>query len=333
MPDGGEADIKPTEDGKVEVPGGSTVKAGENGPEVTVPDEGGKVSGDGTVTVPGGSTVTIPDGNGGKTEITVPDGGEADIKPTNDGKVKVPEGATVTKPDGTTVTVPSGGGIIDPATGDVAPVKPEDPTPSQPTRRPSRRPTRGEEPKTEEPKATVDHFADVKPGDWFYDSVKAVVEQGLMNGTGQTTFAPDMDTSRAMIATIIWRLADSPEPKAALTYPDCVADSWYAKAVAWCSEQGVVKGYGNGSFGPDDPITREQLAAMLYRYASSPATRNTLNSFTDADQAGSWAMDALCWAVEKGILTGKGGGVLDPTGLATRAEAAAMLTRFCESEK
>ena len=387
MPEGGEATITTTDDGKVEVPGGSTVTIpdGQGGEtEITVPDEGGKVSGGGTVTVPGGSTVTIPDGQGGKTEVTVPEGGEATITTTDDGKVEIPGGSTVKKPDGSTVTVPSGGGIIDPATGDVTPVKPT--TPSRPGGSASNKPsisTGGQGGKVEADRngnvtitpdkgyeidkvtvngkevtvpadgkltglkrtdkvvvtfkevsaVTVEQFSDVKPTDWFYDSVKDIVEQGLMNGTGETTFAPSLTTSRAMIATILWRLAGSPEPGTEPTYPDCVKDSWYAKAVAWASGQGVVKGYGNGSFGPDDPITREQLAVMLYRYAGSPATSGALDSFVDSGKAGSWAIDALRWAVEQGIITGKGGGVLDPTGRATRAEAAAMLQRFRQSEK
>lgn len=172
-------------------------------------------------------------------------------------------------------------------------------------------------------------FKDVKSGDWFHDSVKYVYEQGMMVGTDSTHFAPSLDTSRAMIATILWRLEDSPEPEGALTYPDCSAGSWYAKAVVWGSENGVVKGYDNGNFGPNDPITREQLAAMLWRYAGEPATSGTLDSFPDSNKAGDWATDALRWTVEEGILTGKdGSGLLDPKGKATRAEVAAVLMRF-----
>lgn len=176
-------------------------------------------------------------------------------------------------------------------------------------------------------------FEDVKSWQWFYGDVRYVYEQGLMNGTEDHLFSPGMTTSRAMIATILWRLAGSPESEAELAYPDCVANSWYTKAVAWASATGVVKGYDKGNFGPDDPVTREQLATMLYRYAGSPAKRGTLDRFADAGQAGGWATDALCWAVEEGILKGKDDGTLDPLGQAARAEAAAMLQRFCEREK
>jgi len=343
VPEDGESTIKPTEDGKVEVPGGSTVK-GEGGPEITVPD-GGKVTGDGSVTVPGGSTVTIPDGEGGTIEITLPAVGESTLAPTGDGKLELPAGATVKKPDGSTITIPDGGGIIDP--GEMIPDddddddddddsgyvpggngsgggKPAGPAPDKPGKEPEKPPV------STTPAVTVDRFVDVRADDWFYDSVKSIVEQGLMNGTDETHFSPRLDTSRAMIATVIWRMAGSPEPKAALSYPDCVAGSWYAKAVAWASEQGVVKGYDNGSFGPNDPITREQLAAMLHRYAGSPASAGTLDGFADAEAAGAWAVDALCWAAEGGILTGKLDMRLDPKGLASRAEVAAVFTRFCQ---
>lgn len=176
-------------------------------------------------------------------------------------------------------------------------------------------------------------FEDVKAGDWFHDDVRYVYERGLMVGTDESHFRPEWDTSRAMIAVILWRMEGSPGVKTGADYPDCVADSWYAQAVAWASESGVVKGYDNGSFGPEDPITREQLAVMLWRYAGSPKAKGGLSTFTDAGQAGFWAVDALDWAVEAGILRGKDGGRLDPTGLASRAEAAAMLTRYPESGK
>lgn len=176
-------------------------------------------------------------------------------------------------------------------------------------------------------------FADVDAGHWFHDSVKHVYEQGLMVGTDSTHFSPDWDTSRGMIATIIWRLEDSPEPKGQLPYTDCNSDAYYAQAVAWGTENGVFEGYGGGKFGPDDPITREQLAAMLWRYIGKPKSTGTLNDFNDSEDASGYAADALCWAVEQGVLQGRGNGILDPKGNATRAEAAAMLERFCKFDK
>lgn len=177
-------------------------------------------------------------------------------------------------------------------------------------------------------------FMDVKTGQWFHDSVKYAYEQGLMVGTDETHFSPELDTSRAMIATILWRRAGSPEMKKAVAYPDCDSRAYYAGAVAWGTEKGVVKGHDNGNFSPNDPITREQLAAMLWRYAGSPAPSGSLDGFTDSGRASGWALDALRWAVERGFLTGRGDGVLAPNGKATRAEAAAMLQRFCaEAER
>ncbi len=105
-------------------------------------------------------------------------------------------------------------------------------------------------------------------------------------------------------------------------------DLYYSEAITWAAETGIVSGYGNGNFGPDDPITREQLATILWRYAGSPTSAGSLDSFTDGDATDTWAVEALCWAVDNKIVTGKGNGVLDPQGKATRAEVAAMLMRY-----
>ncbi len=176
-------------------------------------------------------------------------------------------------------------------------------------------------------------FVDVAESDWFYEGVKTVYEREMMVGTDGTHFSPGMDTSRAMIATILWRLEGSPAPKGQLLYTDCTPNSWYADAVAWGTENGVLKGYGGRRFGPDDPITREQLALMLWRYAGSPETHGDLNAFTDRESVNDWVYPAMEWAVEQGLVTGKGGGVLDPRGHATRAEAAAMLARHFGKKK
>lgn len=179
----------------------------------------------------------------------------------------------------------------------------------------------------------TDRFTDVTEKDWFYDAVTWVSEKGLMVGTDKTHFSPHMDTSRAMIATILWRMEGSPAARGEAAYTDCAPHSWYSGGVNWADGSGVIKGYGDGRFGPDDPITREQLALMLWRYAGSPAAAEDLEAFTDAHRAGDWAWEALCWAVEKGILTGRGDGILDPGGKATRAEAAAMLMRYSQGRE
>ena len=113
-------------------------------------------------------------------------------------------------------------------------------------------------------------------------------------------------------------------------FSDVVSDAWYSEAVAWAAARGIVSGYGNGLFGPGDNITREQLAVMLWRYAGSPAATNKELHFSDAGEASNYALDALLWSVEDGIINGKGGGILDPKGLATRAQVAQMLKNYLE---
>lgn len=176
-------------------------------------------------------------------------------------------------------------------------------------------------------------FVDVAAGSWFHDGVKYIYEQGLMVGTDSTHFSPHMTTSRAMIASILWRMEGEPKAEAAQPFSDVADGRWYTQAIAWAAEAGVIKGYGEGRFGPNDPITREQLASLLWRYAGNPPASDLPLSFTDADRASGYARDALRWAVDQGILTGKGGSVLDPRGIATRAEAAQMLMRFCLSRR
>ena len=160
-----------------------------------------------------------------------------------------------------------------------------------------------------------------------------------MAGTSGTTFSPDTTTSRAMIATILYRLAGSPDiSEEILGYPfsDVDAESWYGTAVYWARLAGVVGGYPDGSFGPNDPITREQMAAMLYRYAQyqgidAVTLEENLSRFTDADKISGYAVQAMNWAVGHGIIGGYGNGTLRPQGEARRSEAAAMLMRFCEN--
>lgn len=175
-------------------------------------------------------------------------------------------------------------------------------------------------------------FADLDLSLWYHDGIHFCVDQGLMAGTSATTFAPDMYTNRAMVVTILWRLAGSPAASGTMCYEDVAEGQWYTEAVRWGASTGIVKGYDTGGFGPDDPITREQMAAFLYRYANALATSGTLGNFTDSKPS-AWAEDAVKWAVEQGILTGKGNAILDPQGKATRAETAAMLQRFAAQKE
>lgn len=180
-------------------------------------------------------------------------------------------------------------------------------------------------------------FTDVPEGYWAYDAIQYVYGEGLMAGTSATTFAPEVTTSRAMIATILWRMAGSPVVNYAMNYTDVAQGQWCSEAIRWATSEGVVTGYGNGLFGTNDPITREQLATMLWRYAQtegydvSVGEDTNILSYTDALDVAEYAIPAMQWAVGTGIINGTGdGSTLTPQGQATRAQAATVLMRFCE---
>jgi len=170
-------------------------------------------------------------------------------------------------------------------------------------------------------------FSDLDSAAWYYEAVDYVLSQGLMSGYGNGLFGPDDNLSRAQLAQILYNHAGRPSIADTDQFTD-VTGGWYADAVTWAAANGIVSGYGNGQFGPSDPITREQLVVILYRYAGSPVPPNLALNFTDADTASGYALDPLRWAVEKGIISGCGDGRLDPTGQATRAQTAAMLQRY-----
>lgn len=176
-------------------------------------------------------------------------------------------------------------------------------------------------------------FTDTDLNAWYHNGVHYCLENGLMSGYGNGKFGPNDSLSRGMLAQILYSQAGKPSVSEDNRFDDVASGVWYAKAVAWAAEQKIVAGYGDDAFGPDDPITREQLAVMLWRYAGSPATHGTLSGFTDQGKVSRYATDALCWAVEKGILFGKGNGILDPEGEATRAEAATMLYHYFTLEE
>lgn len=187
---------------------------------------------------------------------------------------------------------------------------------------------------TEEP-APAEPFPDVDENDWFYDEVVYVYENGLMNGVENNQFAPNTATNRAMLATILYRLAGQPDVSGDLPFTDVAAGTWYTDAVLWAAQNGIVNGLGENTFAPMNTLTREQLVTMLYRYAEAEgydvSAAADLSGYPDADKVQTYAQEAMSWAVAEGIVAGMEDGTLNPAGNATRAQIATILMRFCET--
>ena len=175
----------------------------------------------------------------------------------------------------------------------------------------------------------IRRFSNADPAAWYHDGVHYCVENGLMDGYGGGLLGPDRDLSRAEFVQMLHNLEGKPVVNYLMGFEDIHGGAWYTEAVRWAASQRIAGGYGGGRFGPKDVISREELAVMLWRYAGCPAATDKELSFADVDKAGGWTLEALRWAVGQGILRGKEGGMLDPKGMTTRAEAAAMLQRFC----
>lgn len=177
-------------------------------------------------------------------------------------------------------------------------------------------------------------FADVPSGSWYYDDVAYVYDTGLMTGLTATAFGPNLSTTRGMIVTILWRMENEPVAKHGCPFADVRRGSYYEQAIAWASENGIVTGFDASTFAPDRAITREQLAAILFRFAAyrgmdAVTLRENLSSFQDQAAISAYAVSALNWAVGEGLMQGTGD-KLEPTGSATRAQVAAMLRRFMQ---
>lgn len=178
-------------------------------------------------------------------------------------------------------------------------------------------------------------FNDVSRSDWFYDAVNYVYFNNLMDGVSSTQFAPNSSTTRAMVVEIIYRMAGSPSVSTTAGFTDVASSAWYADAVNWAARRGIVEGRTATTFDPNAPVTREELATLLYRYAvnsgydTSVGANTNILSYTDAGSISDYAFDSLQWACGAGIVNGTGNGVLSPQGQATRAQLAAMLMRFC----
>lgn len=180
-------------------------------------------------------------------------------------------------------------------------------------------------------------FTDVPAGSWYYGAAAYAYNNGLFDGTSPTTFAPNTVMSRAMLVTVLWRLAGAPAPKGVNTFSDVPGGTWYTDAVTWAAENGVVSGIGGGRFAPNSDVTREQTAVILFNYAHSRGydvgARADLSAFPDAGSVSGWAQDALSWANAAGLINGTvcgGRTILDPQGSASRAQVAMILRSYAE---
>ena len=177
-------------------------------------------------------------------------------------------------------------------------------------------------------------FTDVNETDWFRDAVQYVYDNGLMDGVGGNRFAPNSQTTRAQLVTILYRLEGEPEVSGTSGFSDVAAGIWYTDAVAWAAANGIVNGTTDTTFAPGEDITREQLVTVLYRYAEAKgydvSARVDLSAYPDANQIQSYAAESVAWAVAEGLIQGFEDNTLRPAGNATRAQIATILMRFCE---
>ena len=185
-------------------------------------------------------------------------------------------------------------------------------------------------------------YTDLNSEAWYHDGIHYCVDNGLMSGTGEGQFSPDAETTRAMIIMMLWRLDGSPVVDDALDFADVAEGQWYTEAIRWAKSKGIAGGYGNGYFGTNDAITREQVVTILWRYAQqksldvSVGENTDIQSFDDATDVANYAVPAMQWACGSGVVGGKNnadgtGLILDPVGKGTRAQIATMLMRFCEN--
>ena len=179
------------------------------------------------------------------------------------------------------------------------------------------------------------NFADIAADAWYADAVQYVYENGMMSGTSETTFSPDLTTTRGMIVTILYRLENEPAVTGTTAFTDVAADQYYANAVAWAAQNGIVSGTTATTFAPNNAITREQMAAILYRYAQfkgyDVSVKADLSVYTDAAQVSTYATDAMAWANGAQLITGTSQTMQTPASNATRAQVATILMRFCEN--
>ena len=181
-------------------------------------------------------------------------------------------------------------------------------------------------------------FADLDADAWYHDGVHWALDSAVMKGTGESTFGPDVPVSRAMLVTMLWRMAGSPQTDGRMTFEDVGSGRWYTDAVRWAAGEGIVEGYDPLTFGPDDAVSREQFAVILWRYADRSGADvitgvvDRLGKYLDAEKISPWALEAMRWAVHTGLIRGVGTETLSPKTGANRAQAATMLMRFVKPE-
>ena len=242
--------------------------------------------------------------------------------------------------NGSSGTPSSGQTDPDKPSGTDEPVKPADPDQPSVTPPPADPPDAPDEPAASwkacarDAGCVLNGFTDLDRNAWYHDGVHYVLEKGIMNGCGDQIFRPDRDTSRAMIVTMLWRMEGSPQTSERISFKDVPEDQWYTQAVRWAASGDLVNGYSRTAFGPDDRVSREQLAAILWRYArykgiaTGSGTTDLLGQYTDTEQISGWALEAMRWTVSNGLIQGVDEEHLQPGGSAVRAQTAMMLMRF-----
>ena len=172
-------------------------------------------------------------------------------------------------------------------------------------------------------------YLDVSEDSWYDQGVLAATKQGIMTGTGAGRFTPYGTMTRAMFATVLYRMAGQPPVTGENPFTDVAVGTWYTDAVIWAADENILEGYGRGAFGTNDPVTREQMVTLFWRWSGKPDAQNAdLSAFHDTDKISDWAKDAFAWAVSAGVISGKGNGLLDPKGTTTRAEVAQIIMRY-----
>ncbi|MDR1439928.1 MAG: S-layer homology domain-containing protein, partial [Clostridiales bacterium] len=279
---------------------GSEIPGARHDYQIDVSGGAPQVAADGTVTIPQGATADIEIGGG----VSVATPGGTVVAP--DGTIRVPVGsgaATASLPDGSSVRIPQGNVIFEDAD-----------TPL------------GFAYRYENP------FIDVADGDWFYGNVQHAVENELFNGTSPTEFSPNGTMTRAMTVTVLYRMEGQPRAAGASPFADVPAGQWYSDAIAWGAANGIVLGFTETRFGGDEPVTREQIAAILQRYAAykgdAAGEEADIGSFADAADVSGYALGAVRWSVAGGLIAGRENNNLAPQGNATRAEVAAIIQRY-----